>query len=821
MKRILLLLLVGLLLPAPVFSQARDAQGDPLPPGAIARLGTTRLFHPLFVSGAAVAPDGNLAAVVTGGEVYLWHLPTGKLVRRLQPDKEHVRALAFAPDGKMLALAGNDGVLRLWNVERGIMAQRLKGHDRAILAVAYSPTGAFIATAGADKTVRLWDPVKAKEVHALKKHRDAAKALAFSRDGSKLLTAGRDGLRLWNAATGAALKQFAGPKEPISRLAFCFDDKTLMIGVAGPADKEARRPVQLWDLETGQLLAAIGDPSHLEQWFLPAPDGKTAAVFNASSSLTIWDVVSGAKRAQLGQTWVAEQSAAFSPDAKTLVVIGRDNCLRVWDLDRKLERPLAAEGHPAPVSRLAFSPTQPMLATGTYQSLHLWDLSTGKELVPPAPHGQCRSLEFAPDGRRLASAVWQGNSSVLEMANFLPQQSLANRFHTAVAWSADGRTVALGAHQGAITLFEGGGFKQRETLPGPPGFQKSDVSCLAFAPKDEWLAAGYNDLARRGTVRLWNLQKAEAAWTLAEPDAWVTFVGFVQDGKALATGHSDGTLRLRDLASGKETRRFFEDKKATFGNYPFAVSPDGKRAATAVNTTVRLLDLASGKELRQYPGHGAWVNALAFSADGQLLATASQDKTVLIWEGAPSGDTKSVVVDAKTLERLWGDLHGKDLLAAFRAAEALAASPDKSLPWIKQKLAAGKKESLDDRIARLVDDLDHDEFSLREDALVALKKLGPAAYPTMRKLLPKARSAEMGVRLKVLLSQADDKPPPRVQFLDDDAIAAVRLLRLLDRLPGPDAQRLVEDFARGNPFSPATLEARLALERRLIQLPQK
>jgi WD40 repeat protein len=208
--------------PDPSKPPRTDLLGDPLPPGVIARLGTSRLWQP-SVRRLAFSPDAKRLATVNDVDsrwfLRMWDVTPGNELWRIElpaPDKIHgIPSPAFSPDSKAVALGCPDKTLRLWDTATGRECGRLTGHEGFVTEVAFSPDGKVLASLDTDKTIRLWDVDTGKERQQLREQGGQPRVLAFSAD-SKTLIAMRSSLRqplteihtviwtstLWDVATG-------------------------------------------------------------------------------------------------------------------------------------------------------------------------------------------------------------------------------------------------------------------------------------------------------------------------------------------------------------------------------------------------------------------------------------------------------------------------------------------------------------------------------------------------------------------------------------------------------------------------------------------
>ncbi len=436
---------------------------------------------------------------------------------------------------------------------------------------------------------------------------------------------------------------------------------------------------------------------------------------------------------------------------------------------------------------------------GNGYQVGVWDLAAGKTEGGFGQMQQLGALALSPDGKRLiATAGQNGQNNVVELWDTDKHKKIANldegvnfTYFTSAAFTPDGKTIALaGAAQarngqpGGLMihfwdLASGDEVRKLEGPPQPPNpnprqWRPATVDCMAFTPDGKTL-------------------------------------GLVADRKLLlyevATGKERGLVAALPAAGPNPRPNYNNNVGPDSVALSLAFSPDGRYlAAGCTDATVRVWDTVSGAELLPALGHKSEVRAVIFAADGKSLTSFGQDNKIMTWPVAEFRKPWSVdptKMTAKVLQGLWDDLHGDDRTAMSQAIRLLAEAPGPTVAFFREKL---KPVPVVDAglIQQMVADLRSDDFNQRKKAAVELRKLGDLALPAMRDAQQKAGYDPT----LALLTQGLESKYPTV-----DQLQALHAIEVLERLGTDDARKLLGELAKGAAESVLTQRVVAVLDR--------
>lgn len=388
----------------------------------------------VYKAGQAIAfsPDSKLVAA--GGKdsvVRIWNVESKKLVHKLNGHSKWVNGVAFAKDGKTLASVSTDQSLRLWNVSTGAGSAVLLGHTNSVNSVAFYQDQIF--TVSGDGSVKRWRDVAASDNWKI----DASTyGIDFSADGRQMASASWLGkLRVWNAATGQVVQEWAGHAASANAAAFDAAGKRLVtVGNDGKiklwetaSAKELRtletvsgvqlvsvgftadgkqvfsaangERARLWNAETGDVMLEFPHVGGVHYVAL-SPDGKLAATGGSDGTVKVWQLSDG----KLLGTFAGQRSRitclAFSPDSRWVAAaIGRNGV--VFDAATQ-RRSIVLNGHDESVNGIAFSKDGKRVITASSDMTYkLWDPATGANVLTILAEATPWNAKFHPDGKSI------------------------------------------------------------------------------------------------------------------------------------------------------------------------------------------------------------------------------------------------------------------------------------------------------------------------------------------------------------------------------------------------------------------------------------
>jgi WD40 repeat protein/serine/threonine protein kinase len=274
-----------------------------------------------------------------------------------------VCSVAWSPDGRYVASAGEDQTVRIWDWLEAKPIRVLRGHAAQVRSVAWSPDGQRIASASDDETVKIWDWTKSVPVLTLRAHQGPVHAVTWSPDGTQIASGGEDSrVRVWDAATGEeAISLYSQSRqEPVLSVAWSPDDDSL---AAGYGQVGRTGTVILWNVLSGQhrRLRELESPGPIYSvaW---NPDSQLVVSTTAHRRIKVCDVTKGLKKADLREHKAGQvYSVAWSPDGQRLVSAGHDQTIRLWDWETQ-KAVLMLCGHRAPVYSAAWNPDGSLVA---------------------------------------------------------------------------------------------------------------------------------------------------------------------------------------------------------------------------------------------------------------------------------------------------------------------------------------------------------------------------------------------------------------------------------------------------------------------------
>lgn len=616
--------------------------------------------HSSNVFGLAYSPDGSRlasagAVLPTGGEVRIWNVKTGFQNQRLLIPEASAVSVAWSHDGRYLVAGDNQGTIHVWDSTSGKKLREMKGHGGHVTQIVFHPTKNECASASLDKLVKIWNVEKGTEVATLREHGGWVHGLAYNFDGTQIATGGGASspgvVKIWETKTYKQALVLREHERTVSSVAFSPDGKWL---ASGSAD----RKVRIWDVETGDLKATLTGHEHTVSGVAFRPDGKQLASCSWDGTIRTWSFPKEKQERVLVGAATFVTSVTYDPQGTKLATgssdLGTGAEIRIRNAKTQQVLQTLRE-HKRPILDLAFSPNGKQLASASYDnSVILWDAEKGTVLHQWNDHPRFppKCLAFTKDGKILAAAgdgdqvvLWDTatGKKIRELSQNLPAK---HDFVNDLSFSDDGKLLAV-SHIRKTNVWDVEQGKGLFTV-------RDDASVVGI----KMIGEGKSLISVSGTtVKIWDLGKKRLVKTIYGHGPEASCAAFAPEGQALVTGHSDHTVRVWDLSTGKiTTYRGHNDQIEQVAWHP----TEEHVASVSRDRTLRLWHLRrSQKQVPLRQGQ----RAIAFHPEGAQRAVAAKDNLILLQKSATGTTTRTLNGHTLEVTHLDFDKTGQQLLS--------------------------------------------------------------------------------------------------------------------------------------------------------------
>jgi eukaryotic-like serine/threonine-protein kinase len=558
-----------------------------------------------------------------------------------------VNAVAPHPNNKEVISISDDGSARFWHIKRGSQVRIHKHGRQRLSALAISPDQQLLAISSTTGTIQILDPLSLKikatiapkidqvdpKTKVVKKINTGVRALCFSPDNKALAVAATNKqIYFLNPKNGAEIKKI-NPGAACHHLCFSSDGLTLLLSLSN-------KSAILWDLDENKLARRFtGHSGAVRQaLFKPRSDDQIIATASLDNTIRLWDRYNGRQILKLTGHASDVFAIDFTKDGRFLASASDDGTIRLWDLQSGQQKRILT-GSQGPVTALAFTNDDRALISATAnRTVRLWAVNHGLEQSRAKTSKKIQRVIRCPSQSgpsycgQINSREWISSKDPLfkNHSSFVSK----NPFTAFTACENQGQLVfLLGQATGLIEVRTTTSEKTLRVLKG----HSKPIDVLNVSHNGEKLLSGSRDL----TMRLWDIASGRESQVFKKHKSVITALAHNNNNnRQAASGTANGLVRLFATSSGK-LQKLLEAHRRRIHKLLFTtLQQRNLLLSCSDDKTIVLWDAQTGAFIRRFQGHLSAVTDLALSNNPRYFASCSKDQSIRIW-------------DIETAEEVW------------------------------------------------------------------------------------------------------------------------------------------------------------------------
>lgn len=520
--------------------------------------------------------------------------------------KTKIKKLAVSPDGKYLVTGGISGFVKLWDLSNKEFITDLDKENDVVYSVDFSPDSKRVVTGYFRGTVKIWSIPDGKP---LMQKQETGEQAVFSPDGKTIACSGMyKPVTLLNITNLNIIKTIGNNNGVVNSIDFSPDGKFIALG-------EGDGSVEIWNVETGKMLHSLRG----HKWWVHSVKFSNDGKYLASGSYTMKGSVKWQTIKEM-----EDESKIEAEDDYFHQKWAYDNTLIIWDV--KSGNMLHLFDHPFGVLSVDFSPDGKRIASsGLDNSVRLWNIASGKEifnlLIKEAYF--INNVVFTPDGKNLISGGGDNQVKIINSGT----GRIEHVFHAvespveSVSLSPNGRRLAAAGKDGRIDLWD----VHSHTMIHRINTGSNPVQAVCFSPDGKFIASA----DAIGQLRLWNAETGENINERHQNNPIIS-LNFSPDGRHILTGNAKNLVTLYD-SSSLHSLWSVKHQQSIIST---VFSPDGKFALSydsgRESDTIKLLEVKNGTVVRNFSneGHPAW--SAVFFPDSNKFAVTRGRKIIVM-----------------------------------------------------------------------------------------------------------------------------------------------------------------------------------------------